>query len=377
MPPAPALRTRKNQMSLTPKERDRYVKAVLKMKSDGIYDWYIQTHIDSMAELTNGDMNMWAHQRPAFLPWHRQFILNFENDMRAADAALTGKATSDLALPYWDWTIDRSKFPYLVFGWVWMESFMGPNGSGSAANNRVQGGPFKDWPMFYKAGSDYQPLKHVGETFLQRSFGAVSTADSLPSEAEWIAASNVGTYDASYWDSDVGIRPPTMLFLGVSSFRNALEGFVGFYDNLSDLTAATSAAAADPNWTPRQGLHNRVHVWVGGQMSSVYWSPNDPVFFLHHCNVDRLWAQWWSLNPKRTYLPAAGEPSPTDPVQGKIDLTGHHLTDPMPPWDGTHAGPKGTTGNLPIVRPSDVLNHTTLGYRYDTDSPSLTATGHP
>ena len=37
-------------------------------------------------------------------------------------------------------------------------------------------------------------------------------------------------------------------------------------------------------------------------------SPNDPVFFLHHCNVDRLWAQWWSDNPKRPYLPADGEP---------------------------------------------------------------------
>jgi tyrosinase len=118
MPPAPALRKRKNQFSLTATERARYTAAVLKMKTDGIYDWYVQTHIDSMWMLKSGGMPMWAHMRPAFLPWHRQFILDFENDMRAADTALTGKP-SDLALPYWNWTIDRSSIPYLIFGWVW------------------------------------------------------------------------------------------------------------------------------------------------------------------------------------------------------------------------------------------------------------------
>ncbi len=57
-------------------------------------------------------------------------------------------------------------------------------------------------------------------------------------------------------------------------------------------------------------LHNGIHSWVGGGWSSVFFdrnydeqkivfvgtltaldtSPNDPVFFLHHCNVDRIWA---------------------------------------------------------------------------------------
>lgn len=35
-------------------------------------------------------------------------------------------------------------------------------------------------------------------------------------------------------------------------------------------------------------LHNQVHTWVGGDMGP-FSSPNDPVFFLHHCNVDRIW----------------------------------------------------------------------------------------
>ena len=42
------------------------------------------------------------------------------------------------------------------------------------------------------------------------------------------------------------------------------------------------------------GLHGMVHVLVGdGQnMGSVPWAARDPIFWLHHCNIDRLWASW-------------------------------------------------------------------------------------
>ena len=38
-------------------------------------------------------------------------------------------------------------------------------------------------------------------------------------------------------------------------------------------------------------------------------SPNDPVFFLHHCNVDRLWARWQYAHPNAPYLPAGDGPA--------------------------------------------------------------------
>jgi len=42
------------------------------------------------------------------------------------------------------------------------------------------------------------------------------------------------------------------------------------------------------------GLHGNVHVLIGnGQgMGSVPWAANDPIFWMHHCNIDRLWASW-------------------------------------------------------------------------------------
>jgi tyrosinase len=41
-------------------------------------------------------------------------------------------------------------------------------------------------------------------------------------------------------------------------------------------------------------LHGTVHVLVGNSlgMGNVPWAANDPIFWLHHCNIDRLWASW-------------------------------------------------------------------------------------
>ncbi|MGH3548722.1 MAG: tyrosinase family protein [Pseudonocardiaceae bacterium] len=44
-------------------------------------------------------------------------------------------------------------------------------------------------------------------------------------------------------------------------------------------------------------LHNTVHVWVGGPMQDLGTAPADPLFWLHHANVDRIWESWRGHNP--------------------------------------------------------------------------------
>jgi tyrosinase len=44
-------------------------------------------------------------------------------------------------------------------------------------------------------------------------------------------------------------------------------------------------------------VHGSVHVRVGGQMASVPYAAFDPIFYLHHGNVDRLWAQCQQSHP--------------------------------------------------------------------------------
>ena len=70
--------------------------------------------------------------------------------------------------------------------------------------------------------------------------------------------------------------------------------------NLAELTIRLSGTHAlwafclvleqgNPDVTRR--THNAGHRFIGGHMAGAF-SPNDPVFWLHHANVDRIWAQW-------------------------------------------------------------------------------------
>lgn len=47
--------------------------------------------------------------------------------------------------------------------------------------------------------------------------------------------------------------------------------------------------------TGLESIHDQVHVWVGGRrgtMSFLDRAPADPIFWMHHANIDRLWWQW-------------------------------------------------------------------------------------
>lgn len=87
-------------------------------------------------------------------------------------------------------------------------------------------------------------------------------------------------YDGPNWDSTT------------FSFRNHVEG-----------------------WRP-YGTHNLVHVWIGGSMGPAT-SPNDPAFYLNHCNVDRIWQARMAAPGGLPYLPNGNGPA------------GHNLNDPL------------------------------------------------
>lgn len=87
------------------------------------------------------------------------------------------------------------------------------------------------------------------------------------------------------------------------------------------------------------GLHDRPHNWVGGTMA-LTTSPADPVFWLHHCWIDVLWAQWQLLHPAAPFEP------------GPPGTAGVGLNDPLMGWTTT---------------PADVLDHRTINL-YDYPS---------
>ena len=88
---------------LTLEEKNEYIRGVKALKKEmgpnnkSTYDLYIDYHIyASTPRGSNKEIPPVAHGGPAFLPWHRLYILMFERDMQRV------LKNSSFALHYWD-----------------------------------------------------------------------------------------------------------------------------------------------------------------------------------------------------------------------------------------------------------------------------------
>ncbi|KAF4345525.1 Tyrosinase [Fusarium beomiforme] len=162
---------------------------------------------------------------------------------------------------YWDWSLDADNVPASP---IWdAKTGLGGNGSPSKtepyANGRdtrkcVIDGPFKDFrPVFQ--GTNYEP--HC----LSR---------------RW----NNGT-------EQVGdMLSPAYTKETVSKIQN-IEGYDEYRQKLESRP------------------HGAIHSAIGGDMVP-NTSPNDPIFFLHHTQIDRLWALWQGQDPDKRYTDFSG-----------------------------------------------------------------------
>jgi tyrosinase len=108
-----------------------------------------------------------------------------------------------------------------------------------------------------------------------------------------------------YWKSSEEQAFPAWL-LGFTPTVNLLSGphtvtrNIGMFATLPN-AAAVAAAMANGTFNPFasavEGVHNSGHVWVGGSMGSVPTAPCDPIFWMHHAEIDRIWAAWQAANP--------------------------------------------------------------------------------
>ena len=95
--------------------------------------------------------------------------------------------------------------------------------------------------------------------------------------------------------------------------------------------------------------HGSAHVSFGGSISSIGTAARDPLFFMLHCNVDRLWAKWQRQNNNR-FNPAQAVAYDNTPSP-----IGHNLPNTMWPWNGITGPPRpptapgGTLAASPIV----------------------------
>jgi len=282
---------------------------------------------------------------PGFLPWHRVYLRLFEEQLRSVDPEVT--------LPYWDWTVDKG-----TGAPIWTDDFMGGNGD-PTAEMAVTTGPFRKgaWEITV---FDYADV--VRSPFIVRGLGTGLLAPSLPAAEEVEAALAIATYDRAPWTSLVSAK---------RSFRQNLEGWRDCVRETCDPMNGMS-----PTCTGAHALHNGVHLWVAGEFRLAHETPpegdpaatpgpamvspgtdpgvdlmgtmasnssvNDPVFWLHHVNIDRIYQMWLDRHGPN-YQPVTGGPY------------GQNLHDAM--WPYNHIGL--------IATPAMTFSTEAMGYRYE------------
>lgn len=137
-------------------------------------------------------------------------------------------------------------------------------------------------------------------------------------ECEKVLQQHVAGVTIPYWDwaSDHALPSWVVLPAGVTRGPDTSRTL----PSPSDVN--TTVVGAGDYITMTQNLesyHNTVHMFVGGNtMPYPAISPNDPMFWLHHANVDRLWAQWQAapghsgMNPPLSGTDAVLDPWSTD-----------------------------------------------------------------
>jgi tyrosinase len=282
---------RKDVKDLTPAEKAEFVSAVLASKRvsspwnprisyyDQFVMWHRQAFRCSIAWKQERNWAGAAHNSPTFLPWHRQYLHLFEQMLREVSG------NPRLALPYWDWTDPESTAA------VFADDFMGGNGD-PEQSYAVTTGPFRkgEWRITIQDPAATTEGLTRPKPFIVRNFGAYRDRGiSLPTTSEVRATLGVHGYDHRPFNAQAPID---------ESFRNALEG----WRDVKRAVCRQGWVGQSSNPDVNSAMHNAVHVYVGGVWSAgdkttlgtmaYSTSPNDPVFFVHHANVDRIWAAW-------------------------------------------------------------------------------------
>jgi len=235
-------------------------------------------------------LQCWArceHSTPYFTVWHRWYLYYFERICRR----MCGDAS--FMLPYWNYASDNGTSLQLP------AAFRNPPQDSSGQT------PQPSRLVFSNRGSGPSRPDGSGPSISMNDGGYMLLSDISFAEA-------FQTKSMFPADSDVGYSS---------------MGFMGRIENIP---------------------HDAVHGAVGGWMASPASAASDPIFYLHHCQIDRLIASWEAQNGS-VYNWGTGGATPSQTT-----------------WMGAKAPFADETGRYEDKQLSQAASTQTFGYRYDT-----------
>ena len=360
-------------------EADAATRSGLRLKNVATYDFFVYLHFFSkrdgdvrnndtqkICNISDGDFSIldYGHKGPTFPTWHRYYLLIVERELGRIAERLGSPNDWNrytFALPYWDWKES------VAMNTIFKRSYFGTFDFDTQSNRTpVEGDLFdgNNWPTVCD--------QHYVQLVNNRQDVDCSKIRSVCNPNE--DRSKAGRLERGWFDQRGGFdhserhlpledaikdivckMPPndTLMYDDVDimnngsygiestsrSFRNRLEGFIQYNDSSGTRSFSENGSRFTIN-----NFHNAVHIYIFGHMKVVPSASNDPIFYLHHANVDRIFESW---------LQGPGYGTPYVPDRGNRSAhPGHNSEDYMVPF-------------FPLKKNSDMYNRSTdFGYMY-------------
>jgi len=263
------------------------------------------------------------HGSQLFPTWHRPYLMLIEQELRAmADGVIEGWEQEHRQFPKRGVNVDEKiksykevaeqlRFPYL--DWASMDSLkfglpdevMGPselkvNTPFTTTEQLAIPNPLKAFVLPEDVGEvqttsasfnpmsrpRYQvPPEEAGPVYTPKGYATVRYPDN--------------NYDSKPYDLLYNnIRDTALVFRPSLSYMFALDTWAKFSNTSTGARQTLPGPPPTRRGVSLEGVHNGVHNSLGGpggHMTYTEVAGFDPIFFLHHCNVDRLLALWQSV----------------------------------------------------------------------------------
>jgi tyrosinase len=283
-------KARKNVATLMPEELALLRDAIREMRT---YDPYYQDE-RSFSYWARIHANLCQHGWEEFLTWHRAYLYFFEQRLQDVHPTVT--------LPYWDWTecdqdwqiggADSGAIPEAFRCWVTEEALEQLKGkipdNYLAGLRKVVGQKYNSGLRLFKAagipyGSDKAADAAINAALLE--------VNPLWHRLRWPGPSGQsGLFFEAYPTPDDIERILQLTNFFTFGSGPSSNHFFGALENVHNLMHNFSGGV-NPNYVPGTDPQNSDEPQYGDMVLSGL-TAFDPIFWAHHSNVDRLWAEW-------------------------------------------------------------------------------------
>ncbi|KAI1383252.1 Di-copper centre-containing protein [Hypoxylon trugodes] len=289
------------------------------------FSWYQITGIHGAPALTWGDVEptpgnehygYCTHVSIIFPPWHRPYLVLYEQVLYNIIQFIASlyppdlqdrfqKAAADFRIPYWDWAAtppDGTSVLPLSVGGASSVNVSGPYGVQSISN-----------PLFSYV---FKPFN--GSIFPDFPYNTWTETKRAPRPVNSANATSNNSFVAHALDTHL------------PSFQQRVYNLLTNYPNYT--TFSNEAWIPNDNngtWDSIESIHDSIHIVGGGvygHLAIIAYSGFDPLFWLHHANVDRIFAMWQVLYNDSYVIPQSAVYSSHTTSPGEVEDSQTPLT---------------------------------------------------